>query len=96
MGTNIENVDFKEIFQEIAIHVHNQAVQMRKDYDIPDGMIKLYADYLVCGTPNDEYYAFHYVVHVDNQSERFFIVTWTPATQDEFLDSIYFEKKEEE
>jgi hypothetical protein len=86
----LSNVDLKKIIQQIAIYVHEQAVQIRKDYEIPTGTLKLYSDYLIYGTDDNEFYAFHYVVHVDSETERFFIVTWIPATQDEYLDSLNY------
>jgi hypothetical protein len=84
----ISNVDLQKITKQIAVTVHEQAVQIRKDYEILDGNIKLYSDYAIYGSEDDKFYAFHYVVHVDNQTERFFIVVWIPATMDEYLDSI--------
>lgn len=84
----ITNINLSNIIKQIASYIHEQCVQIRKDVDIEEGFIRLYSDYAIYPTDDDEYYCFHYVVHVDNKSERFFIVTWTPATQDEYLDSI--------
>ena len=84
----LSNVSLKKLIQLMAVYIHNQAVQIRKDYKIEDGMLKLYSDYVIYPTDENDFYSFHYVVHVDNQTERFFIVTWTPSTQDEYLDSI--------
>jgi len=84
----ISNIDLQKILQKMAIHIHNEAVEIRKIDNIPDGMLKIYADYIVYNAENNLYYAFHYVVHVDNQTERFFIVLQNQASEDEFLDSL--------
>jgi hypothetical protein len=84
----LHNLELQKIIEHMAIHIHEQAVQIRKDYEILPGMIKLYADFAIYCTDDNKYFSFHYVVYVDNKGERFHIVTWTPATQDEFLDSI--------
>jgi len=86
----IANISLKKIVDLMAVYIHEQALEIRKENNIEDGHIKIYSDYVVYPTNNNEYYAFHYVVHVDNQSERFFIVSWTPSTEDEFLDSIKY------
>jgi len=88
--SKMSNVDLQNIIEKIAIYVHNQCVEVRKEYDIKDGHIRLYSDYAIYPNDNNEYYAFHYVVHVDNKYDRFFIVSWTPATEDEYLDSIEY------
>ena len=84
------NVSLKKIVELMAVYIHEQALEIRRENNIEDGHIKIYSDYVTYPTENNEYYAFHYVVHVDNQSERFFIVSWTPSTEDEFLDSIKY------
>ena len=84
----LSNVSLKKILEVMSVYIHNQCVQIRKDFQIPDGELKLYTDYAIYPTDDNKYYAFHYVVHVDNQTERFFIVSWTPSTEDEYLDSI--------
>lgn len=89
----INNLDLKDIIEHMAFHIHKQAVQIRKDYEIPPGMIKIDSDFAIYGTKDEKYYSIHYVVYVDNEGERFHIVTWTPATQDEYLDSINYENK---
>ncbi|MFA5366353.1 MAG: hypothetical protein WC333_00320 [Dehalococcoidia bacterium] len=88
----LTNIELKKIIQQMAVYIHEQAVQIRKDFEIPPGTLKLYSDYAIYGTDDNEFFAFHYVVHVDNETERFFIITWTSATQDEYLDSINYEK----
>jgi len=90
ISSNITNVNLKKIIQQIADYIHIQCVQIRKDFDIEEGFIKLYSDYVIYPTDDNQFYAFHYVVHVDKLSERFFIVSWTPATQDEYLDSLNY------
>ena len=84
----LSNVSLQKIVQAMAVHIHNECVQIRNEFPIEDGMLKIYSDYVVYPTEDNDYYSFHYVVHVNNQSERFFIVTWTPSTEDEYLDSI--------
>jgi len=84
----LSNVNLKKILEVMSVYIHNQCVRIRKDFVIPDGELRLYSDYAIYPTDKNDYYAFHYVVHVDNQTERFFIVTWTPSTEDEYLDSI--------
>jgi len=84
----IANADLTKIIQQMALSIHSQCVEIRKEFEINDNQIRIYSDYVVYPTDDNIYYAFHYVVHVDNQSERFFIVSWTPSTEDEYLDSI--------
>jgi hypothetical protein len=88
----ISNVSLKKVIEQMSLYIHEQAVQIRKEFEIPNGELKVYADFLIYVTDDNQYFSFHYVVHVDNQTERFFIVTWTPATEDEYLDSINYEK----
>lgn len=90
LSSVVTNVSLQNIFQQIAVNVHKQANEIRENETIPEGSIKIYSDYAIYATDDNEYYAFHYVVHVDNQTERYYIVSWTPATQDEFLDSLNF------
>jgi hypothetical protein len=89
-SSNITNIDLQKIIQQMAVYIHEQCVQIRKDFGVEEGFIKLYSDYAIYPTDDNKFFSFHYVVHVDSKSERFFIVTWTPATQDEFLDSINY------
>ncbi len=86
----ISNVSLKKVIEQMAVYIHEQAVQIRKDFEIPDGILKVYTDFAIYATDENKYYAFHYVVHVDNQTERFFIVTWTKSTEDEYLDSLNY------
>jgi hypothetical protein len=90
--STLTNIELKKIIQQMAVYIHEQAVQIRKDFEILPGTLKLYSDYAIYGTDNNKFFTFHYVVHVDNETERFFIITWMPATQDEYLDSINYEK----
>lgn len=84
------NVSLKKVIQEMAVYIHEQAVQIRKDIQIPDGELRLYSDFAIYPTDENNFYAFHYVVHVDNETEKFFIVSWTPSNEDEYLDSINY------
>lgn len=88
LSQTIVNVNLDSIIEQMAIYIHEQAVEIRKDFEIPDGIIKIYSDCIIYPTEDECYSAIHYVVHVDNKTERFFIVAWTPATLDEYLDSI--------
>lgn len=90
LSSVIANVSLTNIIQQIAVNVHEQAEEIRKKFDIPKGQLKIYSDYAIYATDNNDYYAFHYVVHVDSVNERFYIVSWTPATEDEFLDSLNY------
>jgi hypothetical protein len=90
LSSVITNVSFQKIIQQIAVYVHEQAMEIRKEYDIPESELRIYSDYAIYATDNNDYYAFHYVVHVDSETEKFFIVSWTPATEDEYLDSLNY------
>jgi ABC-type uncharacterized transport system substrate-binding protein len=84
----IKSVELNDIIGQIAMHVHEQSVQIRKESEIPEGMLKIYSDCVYFPISDGSYQCIYYVVHVDNQSDRFFIVTSTSATEDEYLDSI--------
>ena len=90
LSSVIANVSLTNIIHHIAVNVHEQAVEIRKNFDIPEGQLKIYSDYAIYATDNNDFYAFHYVVHVDRVSERYYIVSWTPATEDEYLDSLNY------
>jgi len=90
ISSTIVNVSLKKVVQEMALYIHEQCIQIRRDNEIEDGNILVYSDYAIYPTNDNDYYSFHYVVHVDNKSERFFIVSWTPSTEDEYLDSIKY------
>lgn len=90
LSSVISNVSLQNIFQQIAVNIHNQANEIRKNESISNDSIRIYSDYAIYPTDDNEYYAFHYVVHVDNETERYYIVSWTPATQDEYLDLLKF------
>lgn len=86
--SELENVDLSEIIRQMSLNIHEYCVEIRKDNEIQDGRLIIYNDYVIYPASNKKYYTFHYVVHVDNQSEKFFIVTWNEATEDEYLDSL--------
>lgn len=86
----LSNVSLQKIVQQMATYIHAQAVDIRKNNEIADGKLVIFSDYVTYPTDDNVFYAFHYCVHVDNQSERFFIVAWTPSTEDEYLDGIDF------
>jgi hypothetical protein len=86
----LSNVSLQKVIHLMAIYIHEQAVDIRKNYVIEDGTLKIFSDYVVYPTDDNHYYAFHYCVHVDNETERFFIVTWTPSNEDEYLDSLKY------
>lgn len=90
LSSIITNVSLQKVIQQIAVYVHKQAMEIRKEVNIPDDELRIFSDYAIYATDNNDYYAFHYVVHVDNESEKFFIVSWTPATEDEYLDSLNY------
>lgn len=92
LSATIENVSLTKVVQQMAVYIHEQCSQIRKDFEIPEGTLKIFSDYVVYPTDDNKFYSFHYVVHVDGESERFFIVSWTPSTEDEYLDSIDYEK----
>lgn len=90
MNTNeyIENDDLSEIIRIINLNVHQQCVQIRKENDIKKGRIIMFADYAMYPTEDRKYYTFHYVVHVDKESEKWFIIYMQPANEDEYLESL--------
>lgn len=90
LSSVITNVSLSNIVYQIAVNVHEQAEEIRNKHKIPKGELKIYSDYAIYATDNNDYYAFHYVVHIDSKTERFYIVSWTPASEDEFLDSLNF------
>jgi hypothetical protein len=86
--SNLENSDLSEIIMQMSLNIHERCVEIRSDNNIEDGRIIIFTDYAIYPANDRKYYTFHYVVHVDNQTERFFIVTWREATEDEYLESI--------
>jgi hypothetical protein len=84
---DITNIEVAELNYELAQKVHAEAVQIRKDYNIEDNHIKLCSGYIIYPL-NDKYYSVHYIAHIDNKYDRFFITVMKQCTEDEYLDSI--------
>lgn len=90
INSNIKNVDLQFIFNEIASNIHDEAKEIRKSDELKNGNIAIYSSYLIYPSDDGKYYAFHYVVHVDEKTERFYVVTWIETTEDEYLDFLKF------
>jgi hypothetical protein len=92
MNAKIENFELSDIIDKIAVHVHEQGHQRRETTEIPDGIMVVYSDCMIFPLNDGTYQAIHYVVYVDNKSERFYIVLTVDATENEYLDSLDFSK----